>query len=257
MYGLALRLVGHPEQAIEVLQHSFVEVWRILNRQTVPWDEPDLELLRICRRQASQIVRQHGRGDDDNAAISDPVNSGTASFELLQLLQVLGRISAESRDALTAVYFDCLSDDELAANFDRSADETVKMLRKCYAELRAADPPGKPVQDRKADMLAMRQALGLASRMPTSDNAAIGEWERAFAPFGELIEPVTPPERAFEIITERVNGTASLARAENSGRKAEIWRAALYVVIAASAAILIYLALVAVSDDATARVHEF
>ena len=252
VYGVALRITGDADGAAEAVQHTFVEAWRNLKGDGTRWDAPDLELLRICRNHASQIVNRHGQGPDAAAqtAVAEPVRDGTASFELLSLLQMLGRMSDECRDALTSVWYDCLTAEGLAAHLALTQEQTLACIRRCYAEIRDASPPSDPVKDREADLLAMRQALGLSQRTETADAAAVEDWERNFAPFGELVQPVPPPADAFDAIMARVNALNSVETVAETGRKAEIWRAALFVGIAAAAALLIYFGLVAIGDDA-------
>ncbi len=250
VYGLALRTTGDPIRAKEVLQHTFVEIWRDLNSGIAPDEAPDLRLSRVCRRHAAEIVARHGPAEPTGLqhSMTDPVNAGTASFELLALLQVLGRMSPECREALTSIYFDCLTADRFAETFSLAAEEAQACIRRCFAEYRDAAPASGAIPDRETDLLALRQALGLAARNDDTQGT-IKEWETELAPFAELVEPVAPPENGFPAIMDRVNASASIEKVAENGRKAEIWRATMYVGIALIAALLIYFGLVAIGDD--------
>ncbi len=254
IHGLALRITGDPAHASETLQHTFVEAWRQLTVENAIWEEPDLQLFLICRRHAAEMIARHGQGDmGQNAhAMTDPVKDGTASFELLSLLQTLGGMTGECRNVVTSIYFDCLLIEDLAEGLSQTVEETEAGIRRCYAEFRAANSPSDAALDREADLLAMRKALGLSSSAGTANDDDVLSWELLFAPFGELIEPKAPPEDAFAAIMDQVNATVSIASAAETGRKTETLRAVLYVGVAAIIAILIYFALVALGDDAAA-----
>ena len=249
--ALALRILKDGDRAEEALKQTFGEVWRLSRAGKANWEAPDLEMFRICREHATKIARQSPAQGAEIAefSMSDPVRTGSASFELLALLQALGSMSAESRNAISVAYFDCPSREALAAQLSLAPDDLTIYLRRCYAEYVDASNSEPIGIDRETDLIAMIQALGLTP-LPegSSDDPLRHVWELRIAPLAELLEPIPPPEGAFDGIHVLGKSGTGSARTGKPRRRSEVWRAMIYVAVAAVLGILIYVALVAVSD---------
>ena len=252
LYALALRILGDPGSASEAVQQTFVDIRRDALAGEAGWDLPDLEFYSILRRHAFELA---GRSDVNPAGIpqmemTDPVRTGTASFELLQLLNCLGQMSDACREVVTNGFFDVPGKTGIAA----PVDDAQGLWRRCYAEYHNASAERPQTMDRDLDLLAMQQALGGAPVSADAGQATLRRgWELRFAPLAELLVPLDPPSDVLDAVKARVQTEASAERTIETGRRTEIWRAVLYVAVAAVAAIMIYFALVAIGDDAAAR----
>lgn len=256
IYALALRILKDGDRAQEALKRTFGEVWRLSQAGKAGWEMPDLEMFRICREHAGKLVRQSPAlgGGDAEFAMSDPVRTGSASFELLAMLQALGGMSTESRNAISVAYFDCPSREALAAQLSLAPDDLTIYLRRCYSEYVEASNSEPIGIDRETDLIAMIQALGLAAQSEgASDDPLRHVWELRIAPLAELLEPVPPPEGAFGDIHLHGKPGAGGSRKAKPKQKTEIRRALTYVAVAAVLGILIYVALVAVNDGTTTQ----
>ena len=248
LYALAFRILKDSDRAAEALKQTFAQVWQLARTGKANWEMPDLEIARICREVSGQAARLSPAqpGDDLAFAMSDPVKTGNATFELLALLQALGSMSPESRNAITVAYFDCPSREDLAAQLSLAPDDLTIYLRRCYAEYVEAGNANPIGIDRETDLIAMIQALGLTSHPEgSSDDPLRHVWELRIAPLAELLEPVPAPEGTLEDILVRVKAGAGPTKAKKPGRSPEVKRAAIVVAVAAVAAIVIYFGLVA------------
>ena len=255
VYALTLRILGDPDLATEALQQTFVDIWRSATTGQSNWDMPDIECFRIARRHAIELSMRSVTPPMDVTTMEmrNPVADGTASFELLHVMQCIGKMSDECRNLFVQGFFDAPVRNGYADKVALDTGDFQALLRRCYAEYVSVSEVDNEVPDRNQDLLAMSQALGIA-RIPGEPVQAgfCQTWERRLAPLAELLEPVAPPEGAFEAISMRLNIEANTERVAESGRNAETWRAVLFVLIASVAAVLIYFGLLAISDDASA-----
>lgn len=255
LYALTLRMLGDENRASEALQNTFVEIWREAQVGQADWAMPDLEMIRIARTMAGELARRtpDRPSAQQSTEMANAVNEGIASFELLELLQILGQISAIGRETITLGFYEWPTRAELGAHLGISDDDLTGSLRRCYAEYKAASTEKTVAVDRDADVTALLQALGVAPVSGGASQPALRcAWEIRLAPLAELLKPVAAPENCFDGVMQRVIADVSTTSGHANARTAEIWRAFLYVGIAIVAAVLIYLGLVAFSDDAAA-----
>lgn len=257
LYALTLRMLHDEDLAAEALQNTFVEIWRRAQARDIDWDMPDLEMICIARARAGDLAR---RSPDRiltqlKTDMADAVNDGTASFELLELLHILGKMSDQCRVAISYAFYELPTRAQMKAHLSLSDEDLTACLRRCYAEYVAGSPEMPPALDRDADLSALQQAFGLNS-VPRegSQESLYHAWELRIAPFAELLKPISAPATCFEAISERINADQSTASGRANTRTSEIWRAFLYVIVAFVAAILVYFGLVAISDEATAEI---
>ena len=101
LYGLALRLLGSPEQAEDLVHEVFLEVWRHAGQ----YAEARGSVLTWL------LLRTRSRGIDKKRALRQaPLGRGGASAEIADLPADAARI-LDQRRALAAL--DCVSDEEL------------------------------------------------------------------------------------------------------------------------------------------------
>lgn len=256
LYALTTRMLGQSELAAEAMENTFVEIWRRAKAGQAAWEMPDLEMISIARAKAGDLAGRSPEklGADAIVEMTDPVNDGVASFELLVLLQSFAQLSTTSRNLLTYAFYERPIRDRLQSYLGLSQQELTPVIRRCYAEFLASSAPDSIAEDREADLIAMQAFLGMNDGMKNLRHDALRHaWELRLAPLAELLKPLNAPQSSLDRIQGRVNADASTSSAQSNTRTSETWRAMLYVAIAAISAGLVYLGLIAISDDAAAR----
>lgn len=255
LYALALRSLNEVEDAQEALQQTFVEIWRLANSEQADWVSPDLEMIRLCRNYSKEVALRSGRAriESRQFEMSNPVQEGTASFELLELLNTLGRMSEACRNVLTIAFFEFPTRETLSQRLSLTSEELTASLRRCYAEYLTISNVKPTAIDRETDLIAMNQALGVS---PLPGNAGhdplMRAWELRLAPLAELLVPVPPPNETFDAIMLRINADENMAGAKRKDRRSQVMRAVLFMMVAALASAVVYFGLVAISQDAAA-----
>jgi RNA polymerase sigma-70 factor (ECF subfamily) len=134
LYGLALRIVEHKEQAEDVLQDAFVRIYYRSISYEPRKAEPFHWMAAIVRNRAIESVRRRRRGaqkpnvgtaewpDTDADALEERLESDDAKalFKCIQGIE-----DDDQRRALLLAFFDGLSYDEAALRMDQPV-ATVK-----------------------------------------------------------------------------------------------------------------------------------
>src|SRR4051812_8585304 len=122
LYGICLRLLGSEAEAEEVLQETYVTVWR----KAAAFDEsrasPITWLAVLARNKAIDRLRTRRAADDDLDAALDIVDEAPLAPELIdrerdsrRLAHCLGELEEKSAAAIRAAFLDGLSYPELAS----------------------------------------------------------------------------------------------------------------------------------------------
>jgi RNA polymerase sigma-70 factor, ECF subfamily len=122
VYTLALRIVGDPELAREVLQDTFLSSWE--GRETydsargrVPWwlmgiaRNRAIDLLRSRPHQARLREQEHRARE---AAALPPPNTEEASLVRRAIIDALGGLSTLQREVIELAYYTGLTQAEIA-----------------------------------------------------------------------------------------------------------------------------------------------
>lgn len=112
------RLVG-PDDAEDVLQQTFLDVWRSRtrydpDRPLLPW------IMTIAHRRAIDHLRHRGRHETMLVSLSEPDTVTTDVFvetfaEAEVIAAALGELPEEQRETLALAYFDDLTQTQIAA----------------------------------------------------------------------------------------------------------------------------------------------
>ena len=134
-YGLALRMIGSPEWAEEVVQEAFWRVWRGAGSFDTRRSKPGTWVLSIVHHQAvDQLRRLRRRPDETNdltlvGDLVDPDPEPADSIwrrEQRSLIQAaLAELPPLQREAVELAYFGGLSQSQIAAR-QRAPISTVK-----------------------------------------------------------------------------------------------------------------------------------
>ena len=133
VYRVARRLVSSREEAEDILQDVFIQVWRRAKDFDEKRGRPFTWLVTLARSRAIDRLRQLGSRerlalsaiDFVGDVASSPVRDALRSEQRQIVAGALSELSEEQRRALTLAYFEGLTQSEIAARL-RSPLGTVK-----------------------------------------------------------------------------------------------------------------------------------
>jgi len=146
VYTLALRIVGDPELAREVLQDTFLRSWNGIEtydsrRGRIPW-----WLMGIARNRAIDVLRSrpHQARMREQAAVpsgaheAEPADPGAAEATALRraVAQALGGLSEVQREAIELAYYRGLTQVEIAHHLGQPLGTVKSRIRDAMERLR-------------------------------------------------------------------------------------------------------------------------
>lgn len=143
LLGTALRVLKDKASAEDVLQETFMKVWRYADRYASNGMSPMTWLITIARNTA--IDRLRARKDDgdiadvmDTMAASGPTpeQSAIASSDASRITACLSKLDDDKRVAVRGAYLEGLSYADLAAQFDVPLNTMRTWLRRSLISLR-------------------------------------------------------------------------------------------------------------------------
>ena len=144
-YGLALRVVRDPAQAEEVVQESFLEVWRMASRYEADRGSAAAWILTIVHRRAVDRVRSAESATRRDAAYHDrnqPVShdetaeAATASLEAHRVRTALATLTPVQREAVELAYLRGYTHSEVARMLDLPVGTAKTRIRDGLIRLR-------------------------------------------------------------------------------------------------------------------------
>ena len=134
-YGLALRLMGSPGRAEEVVQEAFWRVWRGAASFDARRSKPGTWVLSIVHLQAIDHLRRLRRRPDETNDLTlagdfadpdpDPIESAWRSEQRSLIEAALAELPPLQREAVELAYFGGLSQSQIAAR-QQAPISTVK-----------------------------------------------------------------------------------------------------------------------------------
>jgi RNA polymerase sigma-70 factor, ECF subfamily len=129
--GLASRILGHQATAEAVVLEVFHEVWRTAVHYDPTRSTPDTWLFTLARTRAldmQRAARREGKRAEGASpqAVAAPLELGRETQERTWIMTALAGLAQEQRQVLELVYYDGLTQTEIATRLGIPLD-TVKM----------------------------------------------------------------------------------------------------------------------------------
>ncbi len=144
LYGVLLRILGKPELAEEVMQETYLKVWKMADKFDSTLASPITWMVAIARNRAIDIVRKKGEVsiEDESEAMEvaadtpAPLARREMTEELKRLLSCLGKLDPEKQRIVLLAYYSGWSRDQLAKKLDIPMNTIKTWLRRSLLEIR-------------------------------------------------------------------------------------------------------------------------
>ena len=149
LFGVALRVVGNREWAEDVLQESYLNIWRIAGNYRQALSPPFAWMGVIVRSRALDFLRRRtseradaGLALDDhiNETVAgdsaDPLDTSQASEQAWALHECLRKLEARQREVVSLAYLRDLSHTELAERLKLPLGTVKTWIRRGIDQLR-------------------------------------------------------------------------------------------------------------------------
>lgn len=145
LYAVALRMLRRREAAEEVLQESYVAIWRKADQFQPDRGQPMSWMITVVRHRAIDRLRKHGREPDARANIDDladvlpsgdgqPVDAALAAASALH--ECMGRLKVTQQQAIYLAYYHGLTHEELAVRLNAPLGTVKSAVRRGLLQLK-------------------------------------------------------------------------------------------------------------------------
>jgi len=144
LYGVLLRILRKPELAEDVMQETYLKVWKMSDKFNPALASPITWMVAIARNRAIDIVRKKGEVsiEDEPEAMEvaadtpAPLARREMTDELKRLLACLGKLDPEKQRIVLLAYYSGWSRDQLAKKLDIPVNTIKTWLRRSLLEIR-------------------------------------------------------------------------------------------------------------------------
>ncbi len=149
LYGLAMRVVGKPEWAEDVLQEAFLTIWRSAADYRASLSPPmawmglivrsrGLDFLRRRQAERTHLTQELDEvlADTLPADLPTPMDTAQASEQAWALHQCLGKLDNRQREVVSLAYMRDLSHAELASQLKLPLGTVKTWIRRGLDQLR-------------------------------------------------------------------------------------------------------------------------
>jgi RNA polymerase sigma-70 factor (ECF subfamily) len=144
LYGVLLRILGRPALAEEVMQETYLKVWKMADHFDPAIASPITWMVAIARNRAIDIARKRGDVsiEDEPEALEvaseapPPLARREMTEELKRLLSCLGKLDPEKQRIVLLAYYSGWSRDQLAQKLDIPVNTIKTWLRRSLLEIR-------------------------------------------------------------------------------------------------------------------------
>jgi RNA polymerase sigma-70 factor (ECF subfamily) len=141
IYGVVLRIVRRHELAADVLDETYLQIWKTAAKFDAALLSPISWMVAIARARAIDVARRPDvAGNDAEPEIADTESPGSLARreltdELKRLLTCIGRLEPDRQRMLLLAYYGAFSREELAAKLDMPASLLKASLRRSLSEI--------------------------------------------------------------------------------------------------------------------------
>jgi RNA polymerase sigma-70 factor (ECF subfamily) len=144
LYGVLLRILGRPELAEDVMQETYLKVWKMADKFDPAQASPITWMVAIARNRAIDIVRKRGETsieeepEAQNVASDSPAPLARREMteELRRLLSCLGKLDPEKQRIVLLAYYSGWSREQLSTKLDIPVNTIKTWLRRSLLEIR-------------------------------------------------------------------------------------------------------------------------
>jgi RNA polymerase sigma-70 factor, ECF subfamily len=144
LYGVLLRILGRPELADEVMQETYLKVWKMAGNFDPTVASPITWMVAMARNRAIDIMRKKGEVSIEEepeamgvaAQTPAPLARREMTEELKRLLACLGKLDPEKQRIVLLAYYSGWSRDQLARKLDIPVNTIKTWLRRSLLEIR-------------------------------------------------------------------------------------------------------------------------
>ena len=144
LYGVVLRILRRADLADEVMQDTYLKIWRSSGEFDPRLASPMTWMVAIARNRAIDLIRKKSELsiEEETAAMEvagdnpDPLARREITDELRRLLACLGGLDEERRRIVLLAYYNGWSREQLAARFDKPVNTIKTWLRRSLIDLR-------------------------------------------------------------------------------------------------------------------------
>ena len=144
LYGVLLRILGAPELADDVMQETYLKVWKMAGKFDPTIASPITWMVAIARNRAIDIVRRRAdvSVEDSSEAMAvaaeapPPLARREMTEELRRLLSCLGKLDPEKQRIVLLAYYSGWSREQLAQKLDIPVNTIKTWLRRSLLEIR-------------------------------------------------------------------------------------------------------------------------
>jgi RNA polymerase sigma-70 factor (ECF subfamily) len=144
LYGIVLRILRRSDLAEEVIQDTYLRIWRSAGEFNPSIATPITWMVAIARNRALDLVRKKSEAsieDEPNAldAASEdpgPLARHEMTDDLRRLLACLGDLEDDQRRLVLLAYYSGWSREQLAVKFERPVNTVKTWLRRSLIQIR-------------------------------------------------------------------------------------------------------------------------
>jgi RNA polymerase sigma-70 factor (ECF subfamily) len=144
LYGVLLRILGRPELAEEVMQETYLKVWKIADKFDPMLASPITWMVAMARNRAIDIMRKRGEVSIEEepeaqnvpAEQASPLARREMNEELKRLLSCLGKLDPEKQRIVLLAYYSGWSREQLSTKLDIPVNTIKTWLRRSLLEIR-------------------------------------------------------------------------------------------------------------------------
>jgi RNA polymerase sigma-70 factor, ECF subfamily len=144
LYGVLLRILGRPELAEEVMQETYLKVWKMADKFDPELASPITWMVAMARNRAIDIVRKRAEvsieeePEAQNVASDAPAPLARREMteELKRLLSCLGKLDPEKQRIVLLAYYSGWSREQLSTKLDIPVNTIKTWLRRSLLEIR-------------------------------------------------------------------------------------------------------------------------